>query len=242
MKLIQADYERRLELPGVPVPVRRPVDIDRSRTGFTSLRSLRIYQFDAQSVINGHAEEDEVFVIVMAGSVEFSVTEAHSESELRSFTLSAVSSSHNDACVAYLSPHSAYRLTPQTDADVAYVRAIPVTSRPSTVFVSHLSKDAAGITILFEEMTYAQRLRLRLLQVDARVDNIVLTLVNESGAPYEALVHIQTTPAEQVATIASNSGSVQLTSWDTVAIASGDRPILSVHSGSSALVLVALAV
>ncbi len=58
-------------MPGL---ARRPVDIDQSQTGFANLRSLRIYRFDAGSVIDGHAEEDEVFVVVMAGSVELTMT------------------------------------------------------------------------------------------------------------------------------------------------------------------------
>jgi hypothetical protein len=238
MKLIKADHDRRLELPGVPGPVRRPVDIDRSRTGFANLRSLRIYQFDAHSVINGHAEEDEVFVIVMAGSVEFSVREANAEGEALSLTLSAVSESSNDACVAYLSPHSAYQLTPRTDAHVAYARATPVSSRPSIVFASGVSRDAAGMTVLLKETAYAQRLRLRLAQIDAREDDISFTPVEELESCYEALVHIQTVPAERVATVTTGTESTQLHSWDTIAVAPEDRPTLSIAKGSSALVLI----
>ena len=54
-------------------PVQRPVDIDRSQTGFANLRSLRIYRFDKDSVIDGHAEEDEVLIVMMAGSVELTM-------------------------------------------------------------------------------------------------------------------------------------------------------------------------
>ena len=238
MKLIKADHDRRLELPGVPGPVRRPVDIDQSRTGFADLRSLRIYRFEAQSVIHGHAEEDEVFVLVMAGSIEFSVREANSEGEPRSFMMSAVSDSRNDPCMAYLSPHSAYQLTPRTDADVAYARATPVGNRPSTVFNSDVSRDAPGMTVLLEETAYAQRLRLRLVQIDALEGDIAFTPVEESESGYEALVHIQIVPAEQVATVATGTGSTQIHSWDTIAAAPEDRPTLFIAKGSSALVLV----
>lgn len=242
MQLIKADHDRRLELPGVPAPVRRPVDIDRALTSFANLRSLRIYRFDAQSVINGHAEEDEVFVVVMAGTVAFSVQEANAEGEWRSFRLSAVSGSDDQARVAYLSPHAAYRLTPQTDADVAYVRATPVGGRPSTVFTSNILRDAAGITVLLEEEAYAQRLRLRLVQINASEDDIAFTPVRESESGFEALVHIRTLPAEQVAAIATNTESMQLDSWDTIAVAPGDCPTLSIAKGTSALVLNVLAV
>ena len=219
MQLIKADHERRLELPGVPDPVRRPVDIDRSRTAFLNLRSLRIYRFDAQSVIDGHAEEDEVFVVVLAGSVEFSVQEANSEGEWRHFTLSAVTGSGTYAFVAYLSPHSAYQLTPQTDADVAYARATPVGGRPSTVFSTSVPTNAGGASVLFEETAYAQRLQLRLVQINAGEDEVAFEPIRTSESGYEALVHIQTLPAGKVATVATSVKPIQIHSWDTVALA-----------------------
>jgi len=74
MKLIKPDQDRRIEIPGVPHPVRRPVDIDQSKTGFKNLRTLRIYRFDPGSVIDGHAEEDEVFIIILAGSAELAIS------------------------------------------------------------------------------------------------------------------------------------------------------------------------
>ena len=242
MQLIKADHDRRLELPGVPTPVRRPVDIDRQLTNFANLRSLRIYRFDAQSVINGHAEEDEVFVVVLAGSVEFSVEEAASAGEWRTFKLSAAGSSNEGSCVAYLSPHATYRLTPETDADIAYARATPVGGRPSTVFPRSNSGDAHGISVLFEEQAYAQRLRLRLVQIHASEDSVTFTPVRDSESGFEALVHIRTVPAERVATVASRSESIQPDSWDTVAVALAECPTLSIAKGSSALVLVVLAV
>ena len=241
MRLIKADHERRIELPGVPDRVRRPVDIDLAQTGFANLRSLRIYRFDAQSMINGHAEDDEVFVVVLAGSVEFTVQEANSESESSSFSLAAAGGSGSHVCVAYLSPHSAYRLTSQTDADVAYARATPVGGRPSTVFPSTISKDASGPVVLFEESAYAQRLRLRMVQINAKEDDVTFTPVNESESCCEVLVHIQTTPAKKVATAATGIEAIQLNSWDTIAVAPGESSTLSVAEGSSALVLVVLA-
>ena len=242
MQLIKADHERWLEIPGVPGPVRRPVDIDRSRTGFANLRSLRIYRFDAQTVIDGHAEEDEVFVIVLAGSVEFNVQEANSEGEWHPFMLSAASGSNNQTCVAYLSPGSAYRLTPQTDADVAYARATPMGGRPSTVFTSNAARDASGVVVMLEQNAYAKRLRLRLLQIAANVNGVKFSPVEKSESGCEALIHIRTVPAEGVATIATGVEPMQADSWDTVAVAPREFPTVSIASSSSALVLVVLAV
>ncbi len=78
MKLIKADPNRRVEIAGLPVAPRRPVDIDKSHTGFARLRSLRIYRFDVDSVIDGEAEEDEVLIVVMAGSIELTMSGGHS--------------------------------------------------------------------------------------------------------------------------------------------------------------------
>jgi hypothetical protein len=242
MKLIKADHNRGLEIPGVPGLARRPVDIDRSRTGFANLHSLRIYRFDAQSVINGHAEEDEVFVVVLAGSVELSVSEADSAGGSRSFTLSAASSSYREACVAYLPPHSAYRLTPRTDADVAYARATPVGGRPAAAFTPSARKSADGATVLLEEATYAQRLRLRLTEIDASQGDVAFTPVQESDSSWEALVHVRTVPAEGVASIVTpGAGPTRLDSWDTVAVEPGEHPTLRIAMRSSAFVLVVLA-
>ena len=201
MKLIKPDHNRRLEILGVPGLARRPVDIDRARTGFANLRSLRIYQFDAQSVINGHAEEDEVFVVVLAGSVALRVSEADSTGGSQCFTLSAASSPHREACAAYLPPHSAYRLTPKTDADVAYARATPVGARHAAAFTPSARRNADGATVLLEEDTHAQRLRLRLTEIDARRGDVAFTPVEESESSREALVHVRTVPAEGVASI-----------------------------------------
>ena len=57
MKLLKPDRETLHEVPGVPGLVRKPVNIDGAALGFTKLRSLRLYQFEAGSVIQGHAEE-----------------------------------------------------------------------------------------------------------------------------------------------------------------------------------------
>ena len=77
LRLFEPDHERRVLVPGVPGPARRPVDIDQSVTGFDTLRSLRVYRFDSGAVIDGHAEEDEVFVVVVAGRAELSVNGTH---------------------------------------------------------------------------------------------------------------------------------------------------------------------
>jgi KduI/IolB family len=242
MKLIKADHHRRVEIPGLPAPARRPVDIDKSQTGFANLRSLRIYSFDVDSVINGHAEEDEVLIVVLAGSVELTMSDHNSADSPRPFTLSAASEVHNDPCAAYLPPHAAYQLIPQSDADVAYARATPADGRPPRIFTSHLRLDHAGVALVLEESTYPQLLRLRLLQITPVQHEIAFTPIEESENRCEALIHIRTVPTERVATITTAATEpAQVNSWDTLCVMPGDRPLLRVAAGSSALVLTILA-
>ncbi len=248
MKLIKADFERRLALPGVPGLVQRPVDIDRSQTSFANLRSLRIYRFHAGSTIDGHAEEDEVFVVVLTGSIDFTAS-GDTSGESRTFTLSAVESgSPASACVAYLPPQAAYKLFANSDAEVAYARATPASGNRAQAFSPRGWTDAAGVTVLLEEKTYAQRLALRLLQVNATQGDLdfesVLDLgpTGNAGSPGEALIHVRTTPAEKVVTVTDGEGGpIRMDSWDTLAVAPRDRPTIHVASQSSALVLVVLA-
>ncbi|MEO7029962.1 MAG: 5-deoxy-glucuronate isomerase [Acidobacteriaceae bacterium] len=242
MKLIKADHERRLEIPGVPGLARRPVDIDQSKTGFANLRSLRIYRFDAESVIRGHAEEDEVFVVVMAGSVELKVSRGDAGNTASVFTLSAADDSQNEACAAYLPPHAAYELVPRTDADIAYARATPMSSRPPTVFGTHVRMDGAGVSVLLEETTYADRLRLRLVQIDAQQDDVVFPPIDKSEGMCEALIHVGSASPVRVDEISGpGGGTVSLDSWDTVTVAPGECPTLRIAKGTSAMVLVVLA-
>ena len=242
MNLIKADHDRRLEIPGVPGLVRRPVDIDQSRTGFTALRTLRIYRFDADSVINGHAEEDEVFIVVIAGSVDLTMSSDNWPDSQRHFKLAAASDSDNTACAAYLPPHAAYQLIPRSEADIAYARATPVDSRPPKVFTSQFRTIAAGVRVRLNESTYAERLRLRLMQIDAQQNDVALALINDSEAICETLIHLRTMPAKRSATITrANAAPTLLDSWDTVAVARGDRPTLRIDMGSSALAFIIMA-
>ena len=242
MDLIKADHDRRLEIPGVPGLVRRPVDIDPSRTGFTVLRTLRIYRFDADSVINGHAEEDEVFIVVLAGSVELTMSSANWPDSQRHFKLAAASDPENTACAAYLPPHAAYQLVPGNEADIAYARATPVDSRPPKVFTPQFRTIAPGVTVLFDDTTYAERVRLRLVQIDAQQNEVAFSPVHRSESMCEALVHVRTVPAERSATITrTDAAPTLLDSWDTVAVPPGESPTLRVAMGSSALVLIVIA-
>ena len=237
MILIKADHDRRIAIPGVPLPVRRPVDVDQAKTGFTVLRTLRIYRFDKESVIEGHAEEDEVFIVVIAGAVELTVTDR--STTLGPLTLSAADGAEGIHCAAYLPPGAAYKLIPKTGADVAYARATPSGIRPVKVFCSVARPADPGVTVLLEEVDHAERLRLRVIQCDGRERDVVFAPLQETGG--EALVHIRTPAAESVAVVSKTQADpVWLESWDTVAAAPSDSVALHIAKRSLVLALIVM--
>jgi 5-deoxy-D-glucuronate isomerase len=169
MILLKPDHDRRIEIPGVARPVRRPVDIDRSLTNFSVLRTLRIYRFEKDSVIEGHAEEDEVFIVVLSGSIELTMSVDPLEKG-SPVILAAPDGSGAVACAAYLPRHAAYTLIPQTDADIAYARASPASDRMPKVFSSKPRPDSSGVHLLLDEKTHAERLLLRLLCISSEAN------------------------------------------------------------------------
>ena len=245
---IKPDKNRRIDIPGVPAPVERPVDIDQAVTGFTSLRTLRIYRFEAASVIEGHAEEDEVFIVLLSGSAELTMSDelaSGSASPDPSYpvTLSAPGIASGVACAAYLPPGGAYKLVAKTIAEVAYARATPSGSLPPKVFFSSARRTSPGVTLVLEEVTYAERLRVRLVQINTQQNDAEFVPASELDASSEALVHVRTLPPFGVITMhTAEAGSVVLDSWDTVSIAPGDDPAFHVALGSHVLALIVFAV
>jgi hypothetical protein len=152
MKVIEPDFDRTIDLPGLG-PTPRPVDIDQATTGFSDLLSLRIYDFAADAVVEGEAEADEVLVVLLGGAVSIAVSGLH-EAE---FTLQA-----DGDWAIYLPPRHGYRLTPITQATVAYARA-----RPSGASAPRAFAPMGGILSVEE---HAERLRLRLLPLEGQTD------------------------------------------------------------------------
>ena len=238
MKLIRADYERLLEIPGVPALVRRPVDVDARGTGFVDLRSLRIYRFDAHAVVNGHAEEDEVFLVVMTGSVKLKITWGEAEEASMERTLSAPDEEQGNAFVAYLPPHSEYRLTPLTDADVAYARSTPVGGRSARVFPGGSPTVDGEAKTFIDDSEYAERLRIRYVQIAATQNKVSFSPAGASGAEVETLVHVRTRPTSGAAVLfAPGSERLRVDSWDTVALNRGDNVTLEFNGKTAILVL-----
>jgi 5-deoxy-D-glucuronate isomerase len=116
---ISSDPNRKIRLEGVG-EVSRPVDIDQSVTGFSQLVSLRIYKFLPEQIINGEAEEDEVCIVFLSGNVTMEVT----GKENHAWTIQGRKDVFDGLPhVVYLPPHYHYKLSPHTDAEVAYARA-----------------------------------------------------------------------------------------------------------------------
>ncbi len=242
MRLIKAEHDRLIAIEGVPNPVKQPVSIDKSQTGFATLRSLRIYRFEADSVVDGHAEEDEVFMVVLAGTVELTLIDSNPADIPRPIIVSAVGDSPGHPCAAYLPPHAAYQLVPRTRADVAYARATPAGGPPPRVFSSHADPHHDGIAVLLQAASYPRLLRVRLLQIRAGQHEIVIKPIEELGGPCEALIHVTSVPDERFAAVAETiQATIPVTSWDTVAVTVGEQPALRIAAGSSALVLIILA-
>ena len=235
MKLIKADHGRRIPIHGVPQPVSRPVDIDQAITGFRDLRSLRIYRFDEGAVIDGDAEQDEVFVVVLAGSVAFTVSGTQPDH----FELSAAGAVPARACVAYLPPRHTYHLRSHTGSEVAYARATPDLAREPRAFAPRHVAASPGVTVVIEERAHAERLRLQLLHVDTHPGRREIALFDDDVETDQLILHVRTHPEEGVATaFASGGASVPLRSWDSCALTRAERPHLHLATGATAVVLI----
>lgn len=243
MKLLKPDHDTLHTVPGVTGTVRKPVNLGQSETGFSRLRSLRLYRFAAGSVIDGHAEEDEVFVIVSAGSVKMEIGFSDDAvNEFGTFTLSAPYEQSSAPFVAYLPPHSVYRMTPHTDANVSYARATTAEVRQPAVLSAEPVRSGATISVLLDERVHAQRLRLKVLHIDAQSEAVLLPLGDENRTGEENLVHVQGQPADRVASITNGTESSILESWDTAALAADERATLDVPRGANIAVIVVSAV
>jgi hypothetical protein len=235
--VFKADHRRRIELEGVG-PAARPVDLDQAQTGFAALRTLRIYHFDPPAVVNGHAEEDEVFIVVLEGEVELQMRSEHWSSSDRRFTLGGAGHSAAVACAAYLPPHAEYSLTPRSGADVAYVRALPSQARSPAVFSSAPHSGMAGSGLLVDPSGYAQRLRLQIWYTAAHEQAVEFSPASYSPANSETLIHVRSKHDESVTVVAPGLSGKTLESWDTIGLFAGEGATLRVPARSSAMSLV----
>lgn len=225
MKIIQPDHTRRIPIDGVPEPVRRPVDIDQSITGFKDLRTLRIYRFDPGSVIDGHAEEDEVFIVVLAGSIE--ITMSGNGAKVGPTLLEAPQAGTPGNCAAYLPPGGAYQLVAKSEADIAYARATPVGSHGPKIFSSLPGPDS-----FLEEPSYAEKLQLRLLLIGSPQDSVVVM------GGVEALIHLKSEGETGVYASVAGAPEFVLRPWETVALSITEQCSLRASSKGPSLALI----
>ena len=237
MKRISADHGRTVDISGTPFP--RPVDIDQAQTGFKQLRSLRIYRFAAGSVIDGHAEEDEVLIVVLAGAIQLTLTGSGSAASPQTYVLKAATDPSGSPCVAYLPPEGQYQLLAKESAEVAYARATPADGPPPTVFYAQASPAGGEVSVLLEEFLYPRLLRIRLLEISSEAEPLTVQPLEAEKAASESLVHVRTRPEGGTVTMVDpNAETLSLSSWDTMALASGDKPTLAIAKESSALILI----
>jgi hypothetical protein len=149
MQLIAPDPTRMIDLPGVG-PYPRPVDIDQSVTGFGRLVSMRIYTFASGTTIEGEAEDDEVYIVLLKGRARFEVSGEHdAEYDL----------DESGTRMVYLPMGHHYRLKPLAHAEIAYMRAKPKGVKPPKGFA------ASSVPEIVADPGHADTLGVRLIQI-----------------------------------------------------------------------------
>ena len=218
MRIVEPDFTRLIELPGVG-RCPRPVDIDQSVTGFSDLVSLRVYTFARDMIIDGEAEEDELFIVLLRGTVDVDVAGG--------LTASFALQTDGGTGAVYLPPHDRYRLHARSDADVAYARARP-------------GDDNAKIARAFDSVDgrlavvgYADSLSIALSVRAAGNDRALSELGNSVG---ERLVHIRSNDSGAICVAGQ-----PLRDWQTLALGRGDPGEIDLASGSATVLVVAAA-
>lgn len=234
--VLRADPSNKVDLAGVGA-VPRPVDIDASATGFQSLKTLRIYRFAPQGVIDGHAEDDEVIVVVLGGEIELQIRSDGWASSAARFALAAPGHPSGAPCAAYLPAQADYSLTPKTPADIAYARATPTHALPPVLFTPILRARTESGPDATDVRSPADRLRVQLRIIATGDRESVLPLVDDLPVEREALVHVHTASADAITVGTSSESAVALASWDTLALPAGERPDLRIAPHSNGLLL-----
>ena len=214
MRIVEPDFARMIDLPGVGL-CPRPVDIDQSVTGFSDLVSLRVYTFAPDMIINGEAEEDELFIVLLRGTVDVDVAGAAT----KSFSLQT----EGGPAAIYLPPHDRYRLHARSEADVAYARGRPKddNAKMARAFDSEDGRVAV--------IGYAGSLNIALTTRTFGTDQVLSELCN---SPVERLVHIRSADCG-VFLVAGQT----LHDWQTLAL-DENQPGEIGEASSSATVLV----
>lgn len=209
MLIVAPDFARRIDLPG-PGPCPRPVDIDRARADLTTLVSLRVYSFAAGNVIDGEAEEDEVYIVLMRGRADIAVD--NDGKRVGVFPLGT-----GGARAVYLPPHAAYRLTAVADCDIAYARCEPA----ATPFPEPGSFTPSGGRLAVRDHAQRMELALATLPAGAQAD-----IVAGDGHASERFVHIRSDDG------AATLSGKRIGDWDSVILSDGETAPFKVLQGT----------
>ncbi|MBV9697962.1 MAG: 5-deoxy-glucuronate isomerase [Gammaproteobacteria bacterium] len=237
MRLIRPDAQRRIDLPGAPGPVPRPVDIGQAQTGFQVLRTLRIYRFEPGTRIEGHAEEDEVFIVALDGHVELDVRAP--ESPERHLVLAAADAAAPHApCAVYLPAHGTYVLCAPGAAEIAYARATPRAARaPASFAPPQVPQRKADLPVVLDVGRHADRLRLQVLHGTPARGAARAELFGGGGSPGEALLHVRALGAAPQLAVRVGARCEALASGDTVVIGAGEPATLEVAAAEAVTAL-----
>lgn len=218
MRIIQPDFTRLVELPGVGA-CPRPVDIDQSLTGFSDLVSLRVYQFARDMIVHGEAEEDELFIVLLRGTVDIDVAGGSSAS----FTLQT----DRGIGAVYLPPHDRYCLNARADADVAYARARPMDGKIRN------SRSFERVDGTLAVAGYADSLSIASSVPAASDDRVLSQLGNSTG---ERFVHVRTVNSDTLSVAGHD-----MHDWQTLALARGEPCHIERARDNAAILVVAAA-
>ncbi|WP_419807906.1 5-deoxy-glucuronate isomerase [Sphingomonas sp.] len=213
MMLFRSDFDRRIDLPGAG-PCARPTDVDQGRTGFSDLVSLRVYSFVQGMEIDGEAEDDEVFIVLMRGEADLVISSGSAMTEI---PLRHDGGSH----VIYMPPSASYRLSAIRDCDIAYARTKPVGGdpRPPRGFAAKGGR--------LEIIGYATGMDVALATISAG------ETVDQVEPPSERFVHVRSDDGGS-----ASIGEHRLNDWDTIAVGSGERVLLKGHAGSVDMLMI----
>ena len=216
MLIFAPNFARRIDLPGAG-PCPRPVDIDRFSTGFADLVSLRVYSFAQGVVIDGEAEDDEVFIVLMHGKADIAISRGGEAAV--SFALR-----HDGGMRAvFMPPHASYRLSAVTDCDIAYARAQSVgTAQP---VVQGFTATGSRLDVI----GHATAMDLALAGVRAGED---ANLCGDGLLP-ERLLHLRAGR-----TLSASVNGETVGDWASVALGQNDPLALAINQGAGEVLLI----
>lgn len=223
MLITHPDFTRRIDLQGAG-PCPRPINVDGASTSFTRLVALRVYTFAQGLTIDGEAEEDEVFIVVMHGLADITISQD-------GYAADTVALRRDGGSRAvYMPPHAAYRLIAVTDCDIAYARAQPIG------FAFAATREFALHDRRLDVVGHATGMDLTLIAIGTG-DAPALA---DAGHGAERFLHVRAAGAINPA-ITVALGAERLTDWDAAALSESDMPALAVDAGAGEVLVITAA-